>query len=208
MNIIPNNIEDWELDTINQLIKLRDIESEDFDFKGTDMKNLANHLCAFANTHGGYLVLGIDEEKNNDVLIGFKKNGFKKEKEDHTKNEIRNHHVRVEPTPEIETKIIQDDDRFYVVIKIENNQIKKPYFVSEKGCFVRIGPSTSMASRNTILNLFSDTSKQIQDLQNLKASILLLKEDFILTIGTFRYVSPAAPNRVAKLDLTLFRNKN
>jgi len=206
MNIIPINIEDWNLEKINELIKLRDIESEDFDFKGTDMKNLANHLCAFANTHGGYLVLGIDEEKNNDVLIEFRKNGFKKEKEDHTKNEIRNHHVRVEPTPEIETKIIQDDDRFYVVIKIENNQIKKPYFVNEKGCFVRIGPSTNIASRNTILNLFSDTNKQIQDLENLKASTLLLKEDFILTIDKFRYISSAAPNRLAKIDLTLFRN--
>ena len=94
VNIIPNNIKDWDLNTINELIKLRDIESEDFDFKGTDMKNLANHLCAFANTHGGYLVLGIDEEKNNDVLMGFKKTGFKTEKEDHIKNEIRNRSLR------------------------------------------------------------------------------------------------------------------
>jgi len=206
MSIIPINMEDWNLEKINELIKIRDIESEDFDFKGTDMKNLTNHLCAFANTQGGYLVLGIDEEKNNDALIGFKKNGFRTEKEDHIKNEIRNQHVLVEPTPEIDTKIIPDDNQFYVVIKIENNQIKKPYFVNGRGCFVRIGPSTNIASRNTVLNLFSDTNKQIQDLENLKASILLLKEDFIMTIGKFRYVSPAAPNRLAKLDLTLFRN--
>ncbi|MCE2505146.1 MAG: ATP-binding protein [Nitrosopumilaceae archaeon] len=206
MSIIPDRIEQWNLDIINQLTQLRDIESEDFDFKGTDMKNLANHLCAFANTHGGYLVLGIDEEKNNDKLLRFKKNGFKKEKEDHTKNEIRNHHVRIEPSPEIQTKIIPNNDKFYVVIKIENNQVKKPHFVNEKGCFVRIGPSTNTASRNTVLNLFSDTNKQIQDLENLKASTLNLKEDFILTIDKFRSISPAAPNRLAKLDLTLFRN--
>lgn len=206
MYIIPKTLDDWELETIDSLIKLRDIESEDFDFKGTDMKNLANHLCAFANTYGGYLVLGIDEDKNNDVLKGFKKNGFKKEKEDHTKNEIRNHQVRIDPSPEIQTKIILDNDKFYVVIKIENNQIKKPYFVNEKGCFVRIGPSTNIASRNTVLNLFSDTAKLIQDLENLKASTLNLKEDFSLTIQKFRSISPAAPNRLAKLDLTLFRS--
>ncbi|MDH3203904.1 MAG: ATP-binding protein [Nitrosopumilus sp.] len=206
MNIVPENREDWNLDTINELIKLRDIESEDFDFKGIDMKDLANHLCAFANTHGGYLVLGIDEDKNNDKLLGFRKNGFKKEKEDHTKNEIRNHHVRIEPLPDIQTKIISDDERFYVVIKVENNQIKKPYFVNGKGCFVRIGPSTNLASRNTVLNLFSDINKQIQDLENLKASTVMLKEDFIMIIGKFRYISSAPPNRLPKLDLTLFRN--
>ena len=178
MSLIPQNLEGWKLETIDTLIKLRDIESEDFDFKGTELKNLANHICAFANTHGGYLVLGIDEEKNNNALIGFKKNGFKITKEDYIKNEIRNHHVRIEPTPEIETKIIQDHDRFYVIIHIENNQIKKPYFVNEKGCFVRIGPSTNIASRNIVLSLFSDVNRQIQDLENLRASVLILKEDF------------------------------
>ena len=80
MSIIPDRIEQWNLDIINQLTQLRDIESEDFDFKGTDMKNLANHLCAFANTHGGYLVLGIDEEKNNDKLLRFKKMDLRKKK--------------------------------------------------------------------------------------------------------------------------------
>lgn len=206
MSVVPYNIEDWNIETIDALTKLRDIESEDFDFKGTDMKNLANHLCVFANTHGGYLVLGVDEEKNNDVLLGFKKNGFKKEREDHTKNEIRNYQVRIDPTPEIQTKIIADDDRFYVVIKIENNPLMKPYFVTGKGFFVRIGPSTNIASRNTVLNLFSDITKQIQDLENLQASTIMLKEDFIMTIDKFRYISPAAPNRLPKLDLTLLRN--
>ena len=38
MSIIPDRIEQWNLDIINQLTQLRDIESEDFDFKGTDMK--------------------------------------------------------------------------------------------------------------------------------------------------------------------------
>lgn len=206
MNIIPNNISDWTLDTINELIKLRDIESEDFDFKGTDMKNLANHLCAFANSNGGYLVLGIDEDKNNNKLLGFRKNGFKKEKEDHVKNEIRNHLVRIDPLPDIQTKIIPDGEKFYLIIKIENNHIQKPYFLNEKGFFVRIGSSTNIASRNIVLNLFSDTTKQIQDLENLKASTIMLKEDFVMIIGKFRYISSSAPNRLPKLDLTLFRN--
>lgn len=46
MNLIPNTTEEWNLDTINELIKLRDIESEKFDFKGKDMKGLPIHLCA------------------------------------------------------------------------------------------------------------------------------------------------------------------
>ncbi len=207
MNLIPDTIEKWKLDTINELVKLRDVESEDFDFKGTDIRGLTTHLCAFANTHGGFTVLGIDEIKNNKIITGFEKNGFKIGMEDEIKKEIRNYQVQIDPTPELQIKTISEDKKFFVVIKIENNKFNKPYFIKEKGiCYVRIGSSSTPASRNTIIELFSDVNKQIQDLENLKASILLLKEDFILTIDKFRYVSSAAPNRLAKLDLTLFRN--
>jgi len=140
MSIIPNKIKSWNLETINELIKLRDIESEKFDFKGKKMGDLSTHLCAFANTHGGHIVLGADENKKNHVLIDFKKNGFREGKEDEVKKEIRNYQVQIEPTPELKTEIIPDGEKFYVVIKIENNEIKKPYFIKEKGvCYVRIG---------------------------------------------------------------------
>jgi predicted HTH transcriptional regulator len=62
--LIPERIEDWDLQTLNKLVTLRDIERESFDFKGPKFQDLSDHICAMANTAGGYLVLGIDENKN------------------------------------------------------------------------------------------------------------------------------------------------
>ncbi|MBA3283953.1 MAG: ATP-binding protein [Nitrosopumilus sp.] len=42
---------------------------ESFDFKNNKVleKNyrLEDHICAFANTYGGYIVIGVGEEKTN-----------------------------------------------------------------------------------------------------------------------------------------------
>ena len=76
--MIPERLQDWDLQTLNKLVTLKDIERESFDFKGPKLQDLSAHICAMANTAGGYLVLGIDENKNPETgyLIGFKKVGF------------------------------------------------------------------------------------------------------------------------------------
>lgn len=45
------------------------------------------------NTSGGYLVLGVDEHKSGDHLLGFKLVGFDVGIEDNVKNQIRNEMV-------------------------------------------------------------------------------------------------------------------
>ncbi|MGB8033507.1 MAG: ATP-binding protein [Nitrososphaeraceae archaeon] len=62
----------------HSLVSLRDIEGEGFDFKGPEFSELSNHICAMANTSGGYIVLGIGEDRNveTDHFIGFKKKSF------------------------------------------------------------------------------------------------------------------------------------
>lgn len=204
--MIPNVLHDWTIDVLNETIVLRDIESETFDFKGTEIKDLAKHICAFANTHGGFLVLGIEEITNGDIKTGFQKNGFKLGKEDQIKNEIRNQQVQLDPIPGMDVKIIPDAEQFFVVIHVQNNNFKKPFFVKNKNlCFVRIGPSTNTASRNTILELFSDTKTIIQNLENFRASVVILKESLIQTLEIFASISSNPPNRVPQLDLSLVR---
>ncbi len=122
---IPEKLEEWHLEILNKLIELRDIESETFDFKGTDLKELYKHICAIANTRGGFLVLGIDENKSNSQsLLDFKKAGFDKGKEDFVNREIRNNIVNIEPTPKVTTKNISEGNKFYVVLEIANNIFK------------------------------------------------------------------------------------
>lgn len=207
-NLFPDNIDDWTLDVINELVKLRDVESEVFDFKDKDINKedkLSMHVCAMANTHGGFIVLGIKEVKNNNSLTGFEKRGFRKGQEDKIKNDITNQQVQVEPIPDMETKTISDGEEFFVIIHVKNKKINKPYFLKEKGCYVRVGASSRQASRNTVLSLFSDTNKHIQDLKAFKASVIMVSEAFAHSLHKFKTISSSPPNRIPQIDLTLLR---
>lgn len=51
---IPTEISGWNIDVLNNLVKTRKIETDDFDFKG-DYKDLSKHLCAFANYSFGQM---------------------------------------------------------------------------------------------------------------------------------------------------------
>ncbi|MGI0057128.1 MAG: AlbA family DNA-binding domain-containing protein [Nitrosarchaeum sp.] len=119
--IIPENLPDWSINTINELIKYIGIESETFDFK-KELNELEEHVCAMANTKGGFLVLGINEVKSNDGArtIKFEKTGFDNGKEDGINNRITEALLLVDPKPPVETKQIEENEKFYVVIKIQN----------------------------------------------------------------------------------------
>lgn len=207
-NLFPNLISRWTLDDIEKLLKLRDIESEEFDFKGCCAVNdLSTHICAMANTQGGFIVLGIDEKKKAQHLIGFQKNGFKVGEEDKVKNSIRNQQVLVEPIPKIETRIIYDAKQyFFVVIHVRDHKLNKPYFLKEKGtCYIRIGASTTPAPRSAVLRLFSDTDRHIQDLNNLKANISVMSEALNHSLSEFNVLRSDVTYCVPRIDLALFR---
>ena len=153
---IPEEIKDWDLKTLNKLINIIDIERDSFDFKGPDYKELCNHICAMANTPGGFIVLGIEEipsPSNSEIIIGFRKNGFKHGKQDSVANSISNAIFNVEPVPKVEFKNIRDRNKFYTVLKIHSEDNKKPYFTKAGVCYVRNGPSTRQATRSVIMNL-------------------------------------------------------
>jgi hypothetical protein len=148
-------LEDWNSDILEKLLKIRDIEGESFDFKREVDDKLYNDICAMANSNGGYLVLGIDENKTlNGILLDFKKHGFKYGEEDKIKLSISNSFHNVEPLPQITIKLIVSNKKFYPIIKIEVEEYKKPFFIKEKGqCYIRVGNSSRPASRSVILNL-------------------------------------------------------
>jgi hypothetical protein len=72
----------------------------------------------------------------------------------------------VDPIPKVTLKILadgNDNNRLYPVLKIEGDEVQRPYLVKKKGpqCLVRIGASSSPASRATILYLFSDLLQSV-----------------------------------------------
>lgn len=206
-DIIPKKLQNWNLNTINELIKFRDAESENLDFK-QEIKDITKDICAFANTTGGFLVFGIGAIKNSSdkTVLGYKKIGFKKGLEDEMGLEISNSCFLISPIPAYEVKHIQDDSVFYSVVQIQNEISKKPFFLKNKGqCFVRIDSSARPAPRSTIMNLFGASIEYHKNIQNLQSSCVMLKEALSHTLNYIERISAECQTRPAPIDLTTLR---
>ena len=207
-DVIPENLQDWNLNTIDNLIQFRDAESENLDFK-EELSDLTKHISAFANTSGGFLIFGIApiKDSSSKTISGYKKIGFKKGKEDEIGLEISNSCFSISPVPSYEIKHIADNDVFYSVIKIRNEISKKPFIVKNKGqCFIRLDSSSRPAPRSTIMNLFGASIEYRKNIQNLQSSCILLKESLVATIDYLKGISINDPTRPAPIDLTILRS--
>lgn len=204
---IPEKLEDWNIEILTELVNLSDIESETFDFK-SEPNELHTHICAMANTSGGFLVLGIGEVKSSDgKKIRFKKIGFAKGEEDQLHLKVGNSIVNIEPTPTVNLKPLVEGKKFYTILKIENTISKKPYFIKDKGqCYVRIGNSSRPASRSTILNLFSNSVEQRNNIEKLRVASAVTKETLMHIASDIGIISCDSVMKIRPVDLSLLKN--
>jgi hypothetical protein len=148
---VPDKIDGWNIKRLNELLKIVNVESETLEFKGRDFQSLTKHLCAMANSAGGYVILGIEEDKPNNRFV---KSGFDKGKEQAIGQLIANYTYEVEPTPEVTIKNLYDrNKKFYTVLQIKSEDTKKPYITRNGQCYTRIADSSKPASRSVFLNL-------------------------------------------------------
>jgi len=157
---------------------LNNVETDAFDFK-SDYKKLSSHLCAFANCSFGQMILGIGEDTTpKGYRKGFKRIGFPILEKDSIRNEINNAMINVEPNPSVRLEFLDDNNgKVYPIVQINGQNSNKPYFERGTGiCHVRIGAATSPASRTTVLNLFSDVGRRIENVKRLSVSAALLQE--------------------------------
>jgi hypothetical protein len=209
--LIPTDLDKWDIPTLDGLIKLRDIERETFEFKGTDFSKLDQHLCAFANyPESGIIVLGIEEIKPKGVLLKFKKVGFGSNQEDWIRNEVNNQMAKVDPVPRVTVRTVPDKNdagRLYPVLKIEGKELQRPYFLKNGGvCFVRIGASSSPASRTVVLHLFNDVIGKRNNVSRLRSAASFLREALMYACKSIRDVNPADPDPIIGVDLTYLKN--
>ena len=152
---IPRNLQEWDIFTLNLLSKVPDIESETFDFK-REPNNIHKHICAMANSRGGFLVLGFEEErKTASVISGFRKVGFPNGEQDRVQLKIANSISNIEPLPNVIISHIQEGVRFFTIVQIKEEKSKKPFFLRDTGqCYVRVLNSSRRISLNTIFHFF------------------------------------------------------
>ena len=205
---VPRDLKDWNVDVLNSLLTVRDVESDRFDFKGGDLGDLAIHICAMANLGEGIMILGVDENKNGEFLVEFEKKGYSLGKEDTLKRQITDYIAQVDPAPKVTVESIKDiDGKFYPTMKIEGEEMNKPYMLKNRGqIYVRINSSSMPASRITILNLFSRIREQLVDVQRLKTTCLATRNALILTARVIGYGNTTSWTIIPPVDLTFLKN--
>jgi len=122
---------------------LREGESQKLEFKSKVTKNIGEEICAFANSDGGYIFVGISDEGD---LVGC---DLKPSKE-----RISQHLTSITPPVEIEYDQIKIDDENILVVKVP----KSDHLCGIGGTvFVRIGTSKRPLSVQEILAQGTET---------------------------------------------------
>ncbi|NOJ27124.1 MAG: hypothetical protein DA330_03840 [Nitrososphaera sp.] len=212
---LPEKPSDWNIEILNSLLDIPGIERDNFEFKAGSNKeknpvpsDIYKDFCAMANTNGGIIIVGIDQtkdEKGN--VIGYKKTGFEKGKEDIVGLAISHAINNVEPAPLYDSYIIREDDKFYVVLSIASTELKKPYFTRNGcQCFVRIGSSSEPASRSTIINLFSNLNQRKAEVEKLRVAIKLVRESLLHTANEIKIIDIRNHVKVPAIDLVFLRD--
>lgn len=103
-----------------------------FEFKSDDARNETLHkeISAFANTYGGYIFLGISDDK---TISGCK-----------SWNEQRIHNViynGISPTPDFDVKSFDSNGKIFYIIKIESGSMP-PYVTTSGKIYERVSSAS------------------------------------------------------------------
>ncbi|MGH4051474.1 MAG: RNA-binding domain-containing protein [Clostridium sp.] len=132
--------------TKNELIEIiNNGENSYIEFKEENIKvkDLAEEIVAFANSEGGIILIGIDDNCN---IIGVRDNNI----EEKIMNICRNNCIpNIIP---IYNEIILSDKRISI-INIPKG-LNKPYYTVDHKYYVRVGTTKRIASREELLRLF------------------------------------------------------
>ncbi|QKT05505.1 ATP-binding protein [Mycoplasma sp. OR1901] len=109
-------------------------------------KSWLKSVSAFANSNGGKLFFGIDD---NDNLIGLKN---AKEDSEYISNAIK---AKLDPIPEVDLKIEKVDEKDFIMLDVKKG-IQTPYYYINDGtrlAYLRIGNESVLANGNQLNDL-------------------------------------------------------
>lgn len=118
-------------------------------------KDLVKEICAFSNTFGGYVILGVEDNKDITGCIDWT--------EEKINNTIRN---LMNPTPLFDVKKLSKNNKKIFIIRVEEGNL--PPYVTNKGIiYERISSSSfpvkDSSSINRMLDKRKDSIKKIEN---------------------------------------------
>jgi hypothetical protein len=116
---IPDNVEDWDIGLIAKLIHEGYDENEILEFKSEineQTKKIPITACAFANTHGGTMILGINNDRRSPLSFDQRLIGL--EDSDDLKSKITNQLKNIKPDILISNIVFKESN-----IKLLNGKV-------------------------------------------------------------------------------------
>lgn len=124
-------------------------ENSSIEFKNASVKPdaIAKEIIAFANTSGGVILIGIEDDKS---ISGIDDS---KNWEEWTMNIIRNN---ILPPLNIQFNILKIENKKIAVIEVPKG-INKPYQALDGNYYIRIGSTNRIASIQELMRLFQES---------------------------------------------------
>lgn len=163
-NPFDKKVSELEKKDLNNLIN-NVAEGWFVEYKGDfpSKKKISRSIASFANSDGGWYIIGIDEEGNSNYakeIVGFDINEYSKPKE-RIRNIVANN---ITPKPFFESKLIKiNNEKAVLVIHIERGD-ETPYVTNEGKIYQRVGEGSDpvpLKDHYTIQKLY-ERSKESQ----------------------------------------------
>lgn len=158
--ILINNREFSKLkySDVEEFLNNTDLDESFFvEFKNDDVstKGLAKEICAFSNTFGGYIFLGVEDDK---TITGCAK--WTEEKINNVFRDL------ISPNPSFDIKRLSKNEKKIYIIRIDEG-VNPPYITNNGVIYERISsssnPVSDSATINRILEKRKDNIKKIEN---------------------------------------------
>ena len=143
---------------LSRLIKQGENESVEFKSSRVRPESLSREIVAFANTNGGTLIIGIEDDG---FIAGV---SLKKNFEEWVANVTRNNVV---PAINIKTSKIEVNKKKLIVLSIPKG-VDRPYQTIEDKYYLRVGSTNRTATKSELLRLFQASGVFHYDLTPVK----------------------------------------
>ena len=142
IRINNTNWEDLTFSDVEDFLKKVEIESVYFDNKQDEASNdkIIKEICAFANTFGGYIFIGV---KNDNTIVGCKHWD-----EERVQNIVR---FSIFPIPVVDIKKLSKDNISILVIKVFEGQ-EPPYVTNSGKIYLRVSSASHTVKDSAELN--------------------------------------------------------
>lgn len=158
------------LDTFFALLDQGEGTRVEFKLRAPSAARLAKLICAFANTSGGHILMGVDDDA---IVEGV-------EEIDETRDAISRAHRMNTPMPEIRTTEIRLDEGRTVVMCAVSQGIDKPYRAARprggEAAYIRVGSTVMPVAPE------EETRIEREDAVRSRVSLLKIHEKILKTV--------------------------